>query len=79
RARTETLRHPHLSQQLQLADRVAFVVRKLTLEYCAPARLDDMLEVQTESTSMRGTSLVVPPRLVTAENTVLHEAEVLSV
>ncbi|QUI98656.1 acyl-CoA thioesterase [Salmonella enterica subsp. enterica] len=28
-----------------------FVVRKMTLEYYAPARLDDMLEVQTEITS----------------------------
>jgi acyl-CoA thioester hydrolase len=47
------LRH-HFSQQVLLAERVAFVVRKMTLEYFAPARLDDMLEVQTEITSMRG-------------------------
>jgi YbgC/YbaW family acyl-CoA thioester hydrolase len=54
-----------------LAERVAFVVRKMTLEYFAPARLDDMLEVQTEITSMRGTSLVFTQRIVNAENTVL--------
>lgn len=48
RARTEMLRHHHFSQQVLLAERVAFVVRKMTLEYFAPARLDDMLEVQTE-------------------------------
>jgi acyl-CoA thioester hydrolase len=46
RARTEMLRHHHFSQQVLLAERVAFVVRKMTLEYFAPARLDDMLEVQ---------------------------------
>ncbi|VFS64256.1 Acyl-CoA thioester hydrolase YbgC [Raoultella planticola] len=53
RARTEMLRHHHFSQQVLLAERVAFVVRKMTLEYFAPARLDDMLEIQTEITSMR--------------------------
>ena len=70
RARTEMLRHHHFSQQVLLAERVAFVVRKMTLEYFAPARLDDMLEVQTEITSMRGTSLVFTQRIVNAENTV---------
>ncbi len=58
RARTEMLRHHHFSQQALMAERVAFVVRKMTVEYYAPARLDDMLEIQTEITSMRGTSLV---------------------
>lgn len=38
RARTEMLRHHHFSQQVLLAERVAFVVRKMTLEYFAPAR-----------------------------------------
>lgn len=33
RARTEMLRHHHFSQQVLLAERVAFVVRKMTLEY----------------------------------------------
>lgn len=42
RARTEMLRHHHFSQQVLLAERVAFVVRKMTLEYYAPARLDDI-------------------------------------
>lgn len=49
------LRHHHFSQQALMAERVAFVVRKMTVEYYAPARLDDMLEIQTEITSMRGT------------------------
>ena len=69
RARTEMLRHHHFSQQVLLAERVAFVVRKMTLEYFAPA----------EITSMRGTSLVFTQRIVNAENTVLNEAEVLIV
>jgi acyl-CoA thioester hydrolase len=52
RARTEMLRHHHFSQQVLLAERR--IRGTLTLEYFAPARLDDMLEVQTEITSMRG-------------------------
>ena len=67
RARTEMLRHHHFSQQALMAERVAFVVRKMTVEYYAPARLDDMLEIQTEITSMRGTSLVFTQRIVNAE------------
>ncbi len=73
------LRHHHFSQQALMAERVAFVVRKMTVEYYAPARLDDMLEIQTEITSMRGTSLVFTQRIVNAENTLLNEAEVLVV
>lgn len=40
------LRHHHFSQQALMAERVAFVVRKMTVEYYAPARLDDMLEIR---------------------------------
>ncbi len=73
------LRHHHFNQQDLLAERVAFVVRKMTLEYLAPARLDDMLEVQTEITTLRGTSMVFRQRIVNAENQLLNEAEVLIV
>ena len=63
RARTEMLRHHHFSQQALMAERVAFVVRKMTVEYYAPAR----------------PSLVFTQRIVNAENTLLNEAEVLVV
>ncbi|MDF7680253.1 tol-pal system-associated acyl-CoA thioesterase [Enterobacteriaceae bacterium ESL0689] len=79
RARTEMLRHHHFSQQALLAERVAFVVRRITVEYFAPARLDDMLDVQTEISSMRGASLGFTQRIVNAGNKVLNEAEVLVV
>ena len=79
RARTEMLRHHHFSQQELLAENVAFVVRKMTVEYLAPARLDDMLEIQSEITSMRGASMVFTQRIVNAENVVLNEADVLIV
>ncbi|NDJ58416.1 tol-pal system-associated acyl-CoA thioesterase [Enterobacteriaceae bacterium 4M9] len=79
RARTEMLRHHHFSQQELLEDSVAFVVRKITLDYLAPARLDDLLEIQTEIVSMRGTSLVFSQKIVNADDKVLNQAEVLIV
>lgn len=79
RARTEMLRQHHFNQQVLLAERVAFVVRRMTVDYLAPARLDDLLEIQSEITSMRGTSMVFTQRIVNADNQVLNEAEVLIV
>lgn len=73
------LRHHHFSQQALMAERVTFVVHKMTVEYYAPARLDDMLKIQTEITSMRDTSLVFAQRIVSAENILLNETEVLVV
>ncbi|WP_300005921.1 tol-pal system-associated acyl-CoA thioesterase [uncultured Cedecea sp.] len=79
RARTEMLRKQGFSQQMLLAEHVAFVVRKMTVEYLAPARLDDLLEIQSEVKSMRGASMVFSQRIVNAENQVLNQAEVLIV
>jgi len=79
RARTEMLRKHDFSQQMLLAEHVAFVVRKMTVEYLAPARLDDLLEIQSEVKSMRGASIVFSQRIVNAENQVLNQAEVLIV
>ncbi|NUU65092.1 tol-pal system-associated acyl-CoA thioesterase [Enterobacteriaceae bacterium BIT-l23] len=79
RARTEMLRYHHFSQQVLLEEQVAFVVRRMNLEYLAPARLDDMLEIQTHIVSMRGTSLVFSQKIVNADGKTLNEAEVLIV
>jgi acyl-CoA thioester hydrolase len=79
RARTEMLRQHHFNQQDLLAERIAFVVRRMTVDYLAPARLDDLLEIQSEITSMRGTSMVFTQRIVDADGRVLNEAEVLIV
>nr|WP_201279351.1 tol-pal system-associated acyl-CoA thioesterase [Cedecea colo] len=79
RARTEMLRQHHFNQQDLLAERIAFVVRRMTVDYLAPARLDDLLEIQSEITSMRGTSMVFTQRIVNADGRTLNEAEVLIV
>ena len=58
RARTEALRDLGIDQAALKRDRgLVFVVRRLTIDYLAPARFDDMLEVRTRITRLRGASL----------------------
>jgi acyl-CoA thioester hydrolase len=58
RARTELLRaHGISNRAFQEGQGVAFVVRRLSAEYLAPARLDDCLEVRTRITDVRGAAV----------------------
>lgn len=55
RARTEFIRALGVNQQEALSeDRCGFMVRGLTIEYKAPAVLDDLLSVSCELTEMKG-------------------------
>lgn len=47
RARTEWLRQFGFSQQALLDKQLAFVVKKIEIDYKLPARLDDLLVVKT--------------------------------
>lgn len=55
---------------------VAFAVRRMTIDYSAPSRLDDELEVETRITDIGGASLTAEQR-VSREGRVLVSAEVL--
>ena len=77
RARTEMLRQHHFNQQALLEQQVAFVVRRITVDYLAAARLDDMLDVQSEVVAMSRTTMTFAQRILNAEGRVLNEAEVL--
>lgn len=58
RARTEWLRSFGTNHQtLREKDRLVFVVKKLSIDYVAPARLDDRLKVITSLTSIGGATL----------------------
>jgi acyl-CoA thioester hydrolase len=64
RGRTESIRSLSLSQaDLFERERFAFVVRRMTLDYLKPARMDDELEVATTVLEVRGATL----RLAQAE------------
>jgi acyl-CoA thioester hydrolase len=58
RARAEMLRAAGLSSRLLAEEAgIAFAVRRCAVEYLAPARLDDLLEIRTRVRSMRGATL----------------------
>lgn len=76
RARTEFLREKGFSQQLLLAQNLAFVVKKMEIDYKIPARLDDFLTVESEIIELKGARIVFQQRLLKGE-TCLSEATVV--
>lgn len=71
------LRERNFHQHALMSEHVAFVVRRMTVEYLAPARLDDMLEVQSEVVSIGGASLTFAQRILNSSGRLLSHAEVL--
>jgi acyl-CoA thioester hydrolase len=58
RARSEFLRSRGIGNRaLQEKDGVVFAVRRVAVEYLAPARLDDLLEVRSRITGVHGASI----------------------
>lgn len=60
------------------AEPSAFVVRRMQLEYRKPARIDEVLEVETRVAEVRGAALRLVQQIV-REGAVLFEADVLVV
>ena len=60
RARTEMVRAIGIEQGRELAETgLAFAVRRMEIDFQAPARLDDLLDVATRLTQVGGASLRV--------------------
>ncbi|EDP63054.1 putative thioesterase [alpha proteobacterium BAL199] len=69
RARTETLRRLGIDQsRLREENDVMFIVRRCTIDFRSPARLDDALEIRTRMTGWRGAA-------IEAEQTVHRQGE----
>ncbi len=67
RARTESLRAMGLPHQVMIERHASLlVVRRIEVEYAAPARLDDSLSVETRVLAVRGASLDLEQRVVEA-------------
>jgi acyl-CoA thioester hydrolase len=66
RGRTELLRATGVDQSMLHADGsgLIFAVRKMTIEYLKPARMDDVLAIETRTTEVRGASLIVAQRVL---------------
>jgi acyl-CoA thioester hydrolase len=60
------------------AEPSAFVVRRMHLEYLKPARIDDVLEVETRVAEVRGAALRLAQRVM-RDGLILFEAEALVV
>ncbi len=77
RGRTELLRFAGVDQSMLHAEPggIIFAVRRMSIEYLKPARMDDLLRVETATSEIRGASLRMSQRILRDE-TVLLTAEV---
>jgi acyl-CoA thioester hydrolase len=77
RGRTEFLRAAGVDQSTLHAagDGLIFAVRRLTVDYLRPARMDDVLVVETRTAEVRGASLTIAQRILRGDE-VLVTAEV---
>ena len=79
RARTEILRQFGICQQTLLQEDIAFVVKKMDINYHFPARLDDMLTISTKIDQVRKASIVFKQTIVNQNEQVISTADVLIV
>jgi acyl-CoA thioester hydrolase len=77
RGRTELLRATGVDQSALhgAEDALSFAVRRMTIEYLKPARMDDVLTIETRVDEVRGASLVMAQRVLRGDE-VLVTADV---
>ncbi|MEM9706666.1 MAG: tol-pal system-associated acyl-CoA thioesterase [Pseudomonadota bacterium] len=77
RGRSDALRDcgVHHSELLERAEPLAFVIRKMTIDWRAPAKIDDMLQVRTRFDRVAGARLFISQETRRGE-TLLVAAEV---
>ena len=64
RARTEMLRGIGMgSARMMEADGLAFAVRRCSMEFVKPAKLDDLLDVETRLVEVGGASVIADQRI----------------
>ncbi len=78
RGRTELLRDYGVHQAALHSDEqaLAFAVRRMTIDWLKPAKMDDLVTVETRVAELRGASLVLHQSIV-LEDRLLLTAEVL--
>jgi acyl-CoA thioester hydrolase len=76
RARTEYVRSLGIDQARLKAERgIVFAVRRVEADYLAPARFDDLLEVETEVAALTPARIILTQRVL-REGRALFEASV---
>ena len=76
RARSAMLRIAGIDQRLLRGEGKVFAVRRIGIDYLAPAALGDALEVRTRLAAMGGARMALGQRIVNAADTALAELEV---
>ncbi len=56
--------HHHELDEGSEDERVAFAVRHMEIDYLKPARIDDMLEVETRVSSIKGARMILDQRVM---------------
>lgn len=77
RGRTDQLRLAGVAQSALHAsgEGIAFAVRRMTIDWAKPARMDDILTVETRTRAVKGASIEIAQRILRGEE-VLLTAEV---
>ncbi|CUA84584.1 (3S)-malyl-CoA thioesterase [Chelatococcus sambhunathii] len=73
RGRTDFLRLAGVAQSDLHADGegLIFAVRRMTIDYILPARMDDVLTVETRTDEVRGASLVIAQRILRGDEVIV--------
>jgi acyl-CoA thioester hydrolase len=72
RGRTEWLRAQGMTHQdLAATSGIAFAVRSMQIDFLGPARIDDLLSVETRAAMARGASIEFRQRVVLGEKTLV--------
>lgn len=73
RGRTDSLRLAGIDQSTLHAqgEGLIFAVRRMTIDYLKPARMDDVLTIETRMVEARGVSLVIAQRVFRGEEVVV--------
>ncbi|KFA59714.1 tol-pal system-associated acyl-CoA thioesterase [Gilliamella sp. wkB18] len=77
RARTEMLRHLGISQYKLLQESIAFVVKKMDINYNFPARLDDMLTINSKVEKIGKASIIFKQTITNQNQQYISEANVI--
>lgn len=77
RARTELLRQLGINQHKLLQESIAFVVKKMDISYHFPARLDDLLTINSKVDQIRKASIIFKQTIINENNQVISSADVI--
>lgn len=72
RGRTEFLRHLGFNQHELMQQNFVFVVRKVTIDYKAPARLDDEITISTTIEKVKKVSIVFNQTIQRGSDTLIQ-------